>query len=229
LDEIDKVGFNNMGGDNLKKSLLELLDPVQNKVFRYHFIDVEFDLSKVIFIASANNIEKINPILLDRLKGFKVPNYSPKEMQKIFEKKCNEKIQKLKKGVFEKLKKQYSIDTATMQKWQITLSKDFFLSTLNDFDSNDRWYQKKNCQKNDRSEMCKCNTISIRNLDELANDIILTEERKNNPDISQLLNNNELTRKKVLDILNKKITINEKQLYKNKLHSIYQRNRNLEI
>jgi len=124
LDEIDKVTQNTHNGDPAS-ALLEVLDPEQNNAFHDNYLDVDYDLSKVMFIATANNLGTIPRPLLDRMEIIEVSGYITEEKYEIAKRHLipkekentglNDKQLTFNKAAIEKIIEQYTRESGVRQ------------------------------------------------------------------------------------------------------------------
>lgn len=124
LDEIDKVQSNSVNGDPTS-ALLEVLDPEQNKTFHDNYLDIDYDLSKVLFIATANSLSGIQPALLDRMEIIDLSGYIMEEKleiatrhilpRQIKEHGLDRSVVKLSKSVISKIINDYTREAGVRQ------------------------------------------------------------------------------------------------------------------
>ena len=125
LDEIDKVSTQNINGDP-SSALLEVLDPEQNSTFHDNFLDIDYDLSHVLFIATANSLSTIPTPLLDRMELIEVSGYITEEKLEIAKKYLvpknkadnglsDQKKLNLSKAAVEKIIEQYTRESGVRQ------------------------------------------------------------------------------------------------------------------
>lgn len=110
LDEIDKVGSDHRGDPS--SALLEVLDPEQNSSFTDNYLEVEYDLSKILFIATANSLDTIHPALRDRMEIIDISGYT-----------IEEKVQIAKKHLVPKQKQEHGLDNKTLTITDAALQK----------------------------------------------------------------------------------------------------------
>ncbi|UXX77796.1 endopeptidase La [Reichenbachiella carrageenanivorans] len=115
LDEIDKVSSDFRGDPS--SALLEVLDPEQNETFKDNFLEVEYDLSKVLFIATANSLDTIQPALRDRMEIIEITGYT-----------LEEKIQIAKKHLLPKQLKEHGMKSS-----QLSMDQKAFAKLVDDY------------------------------------------------------------------------------------------------
>ena len=116
LDEIDKVSGNNINGDP-QAALLEILDPEQNSTFYDNFLELDYDLSKILFIATANTLSTIQPALRDRMEIIDLNGYLREEKYEI-----------AKRHLIPKQLKEHGLDSK-----QIVFPKDIVMQIIDDY------------------------------------------------------------------------------------------------
>ena len=116
LDEIDKVSGNNISGDP-QAALLEILDPEQNSTFYDNFMELDYDLSKILFIATANTLSTIHPALRDRMEIIDINGYLREEKYEI-----------AKRHLIPKQLKEHGMDAK-----QIAFPKDIVMQIIDDY------------------------------------------------------------------------------------------------
>ena len=116
LDEIDKVSGNNISGDP-QAALLEILDPEQNSTFYDNFMELDYDLSKILFIATANTLSTIHPALRDRMEIIDINGYLREEKYEI-----------AKRHLIPKQLKEHGLDSK-----QISFTKDIVMQIIDDY------------------------------------------------------------------------------------------------
>jgi ATP-dependent Lon protease len=115
LDEIDKIGASYHGDP--ASALLEVLDPEQNGSFRDHYLDVPFDLSNVLFVATANQLDTIPPALLDRMEVIRLAGYI-----------LEEKVEIARRYLIPK-----ALEHHGLEKKQVTITKDALVNIIDGY------------------------------------------------------------------------------------------------
>lgn len=116
LDEIDKVSGMTVNGDP-SAAMLEVLDPEQNTAFHDNYLDLDYDLSRVMFVATANSLNTIQPALIDRMEIINIPGYI-----------VEEKLQIAKKHLIPKQLKEHG-----MKKSHISIPDNVILKVINEY------------------------------------------------------------------------------------------------
>jgi len=127
LDEIDKVSGNNYSGDP-QAALLEILDPEQNSTFYDNYLEVNFDLSHILFIATANSLSTIHPALRDRMEIIELSGYL-----------MEEKVEIAKRHLLPK-----QLEAHGVKKNQLKFSKEVLKTIIEDYtrEAGVRWLEK---------------------------------------------------------------------------------------